>query len=243
LAIGLIYKIAGGLLDLELEVYLAKTMPELNDAQKSRFIRYYELLAEHNGRVNLTAITDPESVCEKHFADSLLASELIPAGADCVDVGTGAGFPGIPLMIVRRDIGMTLVDAIAKRVAFLELVCAELDLNATCIHARAEDLGHDSRYRERFNVALTRAVASAPVLAELTAPLLKVGGVSIMYKGAAQDQELKECQSAFDKLNVTGEIIQCSVGWGRRCLLTARKLSPTAPVYPRRPANIKKRPL
>ena len=91
---------------MELEVYLAKTMPELNDAQKSRFIRYYELLAEHNGRVNLTAITDSESVCEKHFADSLLASELIPAGADCVDVGTGAGFPGIPLMIVRGDIGM-----------------------------------------------------------------------------------------------------------------------------------------
>lgn len=228
---------------MELDVYLDRTMPELNIVQKGRFIRYYELLAEHNGRVNLTAITDPESVCEKHFADSLLASELIPDGADCVDVGTGAGFPGIPLMIVREDIGMTLVDAIAKRVAFLELVCSELGLNASCIHARAEDLGHADRYRERFDVALTRAVASAAVLAELTVPLLKVGGASIMYKGAAESQELRECQSAFDKLNATGELIQCSVGWGRRCLLMAKKVKPTAPVYPRKPANIKKRPL
>ncbi len=228
---------------MELDVYLDRTMPELDVLQKSRFIRYYELLAEHNGRVNLTAITDPESVCEKHFADSLLANELIPAGADCIDVGTGAGFPGIPLMIVRGDIGMTLVDAIAKRVAFLELVCSELGLNASCIHARAEDLGHVSRYRERFDVALTRAVASAAVLAELTVPLLKVGGVSIMYKGAAHDQELEGCQSAFNKLNAKGEVIQRSVLWGRRCLLMARKALPTAPVYPRKPANIKKRPL
>ena len=114
-------------------------IPQANEHCQNQFVRYYELLIDYNNRMNLTAITDPFGIVQRHFADSLLGEKLIPNGSKCIDVGTGAGFPGIPLLIMRPDIELTLLDSLNKRVAFLNDVAAELSLPCSAVHARAED--------------------------------------------------------------------------------------------------------
>lgn len=207
-----------------------------------RFDTYYHLLLSWNERMNLTAITEREAVYQKHFEDFLLALDFIPKGASVVDVGTGAGFPAVPLMLVRPDIRVTLVDGLQKRIAFLTELLRELDLEAECVHARAEDLGRDKRYRSRFDIALTRAVASLPVLMELTVPLLKVGGTSICYKGEVAD-ELNAALPAAKKLGADLLVTDVSVQWGKRSLVFCKKLIPTASVYPRKAGTPQKNPL
>lgn len=162
-------------------------IPGASEEQADKFIKYYELLIEWNEKMNLTAITEEREVAEKHFADSLLPMELIPQNAKCIDVGTGAGFPGIPLMIMRPDITVTLLDSLNKRLIFLDEVIRALGLekSAKTLHMRSEDAGRAAAHRDAYDVALSRAVANARVLAEWTAPFVKEGGVSIMYKGAA----------------------------------------------------------
>lgn len=171
-------------------------VPGITDGQSDKFARYYELLVDWNSRVNLTAITDEREVAEKHFADSLLPSALIPEGARVIDVGTGAGFPGVPLMIMRDDISVVLPDSLQKRLVFLEALLAELGLSARLVHMRAEDAGRDAGLRESFDATLTRAVAPASVALELTVPLLKVGGASLLYKGQKAAEELKAAERA-----------------------------------------------
>ena len=165
---------------------LAALCPFLTGGQLSQFETYYAMLVEWNTRMNLTALTEPAEVAEKHFADSLLPMALVPEGARCIDVGTGAGFPGVPILIARPDIRCVLLDSLNKRLTFLEAVLAELGLSARAklVHARAEDGARSDTLRGGFDAAFTRAVAPASVALEWTVPFLKVGGVSLLYNGA-----------------------------------------------------------
>lgn len=216
--------------------------PELTGSQLDAFATYYAMLADWNTRVNLTAITEPEDVAKKHFADSLSAARLLPQGARIIDVGTGAGFPGVPLLLVRPDLKLTLLDGLNKRIVFLEALLAALSLKAECVHARAEDAGQNPAFRGRFDVALTRAVAALPVLIELTVPLLKVGGISIAYKADASD-ELVASHGALHLLNASAEVVDVEAGYGKRSLVVITKNGPTPKTYPRRAGTPAKAPL
>lgn len=195
--------------------------------------------------MNLTAITEEREVAEKHFADSLLPMELIPKNARCIDVGTGAGFPGIPLMIMRPDITVTLLDSLNKRLIFLDEVIRALGLekSAKTLHMRSEDAGRAAAHRDAYDVALSRAVANARVLAEWTAPFVKKGGVSIMYKGAAAKEELNAAQNAMNKLCLGARLIEYPCAWGERYVIAAKKLAPTPKAYPRKAGTAGKLPL
>jgi 16S rRNA (guanine527-N7)-methyltransferase len=144
-----------------MDIYAAldTALPGLNEKQRELFSRYFLMLIDWNERVNLTAITEPFEASEKHFADSLLPEGLIPPGSKCIDIGTGAGFPGIPLKIMRPDIKLTLLDSLNKRLIFLRAALDELGLSADIVHARAEDGARQKEYRERFDVSFCRAVA------------------------------------------------------------------------------------
>ena len=156
-----------------------------------KLCKYQAMLEEWNARVNLTGDAAFDSLLDRHLADSLTpltVGGLLPGNASVIDVGSGAGLPGIPLAIVRPDLRITLLDSLKKRVAFLEAVITALGLsNVAAVHARAEDAARDTRYRERFDVALARAVAALPVLAELLLPFVKVGGVWLCYKGPSME--------------------------------------------------------
>lgn len=222
---------------------LLKTLrPSLTESQCAQFALYYEMLADWNTRMNLTAITEKKDVAEKHFLDSLAAEPLLPVGARVIDVGTGAGFPGVPLLIVRPDLRMTLLDGVNKRLTFLAALLDALSLSADCVHMRAEDAGRDAKYRGRFDAALTRAVAQLPVLLELTVPLLTVGGQAIAYKGDASE-ELAGSKNAASILRCTLETQDVPAAYGRRTLVVAKKTSPTPAAYPRKAGTPAKKPL
>lgn len=181
---------------------------ELSDKQVSQFIKFYEMLVEKNKVMNLTAITEYEDVIVKHFADSLLASKVINLKniESIIDVGTGAGFPGIPIKIVYPEIKITLLDSLKKRINFLEDVIKELNLeNIECIHGRAEDYGHNPKYREKYELCVSRAVANLSTLSEYCLPFIKVRGKFVSYKAANIENELNNATGAIKKLS--GKII------------------------------------
>lgn len=218
--------------------------PELTDAQLNQFETYYKMLVDWNTRMNLTAITDAAEVATKHFHDSLAAAALLPAGAKCIDVGTGAGFPGVPLLIVREDITVTLLDGLNKRLTFLDALTKDLGISdrVTLVHARAEDAGQDAKHRGRYDIALTRAVANLSVLLELTVPFLAVGGKSICYKGDAAE-EIAAAKSACHLLHCSVSETKVESDYGARSLVIAEKLQPTPKTYPRRAGTPAKKPL
>ena len=219
-------------------------IPTVTDEQAQRFETYYSLLVYWNeNKCNLTAVTAPEEAIDKHFCDSLLAEPLIEKGAKCVDVGSGAGFPGVPLLIMRPDIELVMVDSLGKRVEFLNTLIKELDLKATAIHARAEDAARDDKLRGKFDVALTRAVAKTSILLEWTSPFLKVGGKSLMYKSKTAKEELSECENALKTLNLKAEIVTLDAAWGDRAVIAAAKTGKTPAAYPRKAGMAKKKPL
>lgn len=222
---------------------LREAIPELTDEQARRFIIYYDELIERNRSVNLTRITSPAEVSQKHFADSLLGMAMIPQGARVIDVGTGAGFPGIPLAIMRPDMELTLVDSLGKRVRFLEEVTEKLGIRARCIHARAEDAARNDALRAHFDIALTRAVAPMNVLLELTVPFLKVGGRSLMYKAGGVEAETEACSNAVKVLSCSLTVTGFEVPWGARTVVSAEKLAKTPSAYPRRAGTAQKKPL
>lgn len=222
---------------------LQAKLPALSDTQREKLAAYFDLLAAANERMNLTAITAPEEAADKHFVDSLLALSYIPQGASCIDVGTGAGFPGIPLLIVRPDLNMTLLDSLNKRVAFLNETLATLELTATCIHARAEDAGKGAPHRGAYDIALSRAVAPLPVLLELTVPFLRTGGVSICYKGSAAREEAESARSACRMLTCSLELVDFSMPYGERTLILAKKTAPTPARFPRKAGEPGRKPL
>ena len=217
-----------------------KAIPGVTEPQAEKLCRYYEMLMDWNSRMNLTAITGEDEVLKKHFADSLLPLELIPEGANLIDVGTGAGFPGLPIAIARPDVKVTLLDSLNKRIGFLREVCKELDINADCIHDRAEDGGRNPALREKFDIAVSRAVARVSPLAEYTVPFLKVGGRSMMYKGPQAAAELKEGERALELLCCTGEIRSYPAEWGERSVIILTKQKPTPRAYPRKAGTVEK---
>ena len=156
------------------ETLYTRWMPQLTREQIKAFALYQDMLQDWNSRMNLTAITQPEEVASKHFADSVLPAALLPPGAKVIDVGTGAGFPGLPLRILRPDIQLTLLDSLQKRIGFLTALCQALGFaDVALLHARAEDAGRDPALRGRFHIALSRAVAPFPVLLEGLGPQLE----------------------------------------------------------------------
>ena len=221
---------------------LSPLRPDLSAEQLALFETYYAMLADWNTRVNLTAITEPEDVAKKHFLDSLAAAPYLKPNASIVDVGTGAGFPGLPLLILRPDLKVTLMDSLQKRLVFLEAVCKELKLKAELVHARAEDAGQNPKYREKFDVALTRAVSALPVLCELTLPLVKVGGTSIAYKGDSAE-ELAASGNALSVLHATAERVVIPADYGARELVILTKNGTTPKQYPRKAGTPSKNPL
>ena len=177
----------------------------LTEKQLNQFLEYYRLLIEKNKVMNLTAITDFEEVVIKHFVDSAL---ILYTGffqnrdISVIDVGTGAGFPGIPLKILYPEIHLTLLDSLKKRVIFLRDVLEQINIkDVSCIHGRAEDYGHDQVYREKYDLCVSRAVANLSTLSEYCIPFLKIGGKFIAYKSSDIEDELLRCKNAVKKLN------------------------------------------
>ena len=219
----------------------------ISDEAREKLSRYYELLIEWNEKMNLTAITEPEEVALKHFADSLSLLDYVDIrqGASVIDVGTGAGFPGMVLRIARPDIRLTLLDSLNKRLLFLEEVCSELGIDdVTLIHSRAED-GSRTELRDSFDYAVSRAVASLNVLCEYDLPYVKVGGSFIAMKGKDAQAETDEAESAVKEL--CGEIKAVhsfELGEaGERCIIEIEKTAPTPDRYPRKSKAIKNKPL
>ncbi|MBE5784917.1 MAG: 16S rRNA (guanine(527)-N(7))-methyltransferase RsmG [Clostridiales bacterium] len=223
--------------------HLRSLCPFLSEEQLSMFETYHAMLKDWNTRMNLTAITEAKEVAEKHFADSLLPMALIGENARIIDVGTGAGFPGVPLLIARPDLKLTLLDSLNKRLTFLDAVLQELGLSAKLVHARAEDGGRMDALRGGFDLALTRAVAHASVALEWTVPFLKVGGTSLLYKGARAEEELKEAANALKVLSCTARIETFPAPWGERYVIAAKKEQKTAKEYPRKAGTASKKPL
>lgn len=203
-----------------------------NPERAAAFNRYAEMLRERNEKINLTAITEPEEVKVKHFLDSCSAAELLPGGASVLDIGSGAGFPGLPLKIVRPDLTVTLLDSVNKKVAFVSDVIAELKLSGvTAVHARIEDFPHKGEY----DAVVSRAVAELSTLAEYALPFVKIGGAFIAYKSEKAESEAEAAASAITLLGGRiREIREAFVATGlTRKLIIIDKIAPTPPKYPR----------
>ncbi len=223
-----------------------KLQIELSDKQIEKFVKYYNLVVEYNKNVNLTAITDETEFAIKHFLDSISAEKYIPKNSSVVDVGSGAGFPALPLKLVRDDVSVTMMDALNKRVEFLKLAIKELDVwDVSAIHMRAEDAAKGI-FRESFDVAVARAVSELRVLAEYCLPLVKIGGIMIAYKSVNSDEETDAAQNALKILG--GKIektvdLQLPTSGDMRRLIIIRKVSATPKKYPRGQGKEKKQPL
>ena len=219
----------------------------LTDEQIYQFGKLSDLLVEQNKTMNLTAITDPDGIAVKHFADSIsvLTAAEIPQGARVLDVGTGAGFPGIPLLIMRPDIDLTMIDSTAKKLKYVENTVNELGLVATTLHTRAEEAGQSKEYRESFDFVCSRAVAALNVLCEYCLPFVKQNGLFIAMKGAKAQEEIDAAKAAIKTLGgkiVAEKSFSLSDG-GERTLVIIKKISQIPPKYPRPSAQIAKKPL
>lgn len=221
---------------------------ELTTEITARLNLYGSLLLEWNEKINLTAITDPNEVLYKHFYDCILffKNADIPENARLIDVGTGAGFPGMVLKIVRPDIEVTLLDSLNKRLVFLNEVISGLGLNGIkTVHMRAEDAGKSKLLRESFDISCARAVASLPVLLEYCLPLVKKDGSFIAMKGPSAAEEVKLSLNAAKLLGAGKPNIICETLTGneQRAFVIFKKSSQTPTEYPRKPADISKQPL
>lgn len=222
----------------------------LTDKQYEQFYKYYELLNEWNKVMNLTAITELEDVVNKHFIDSLSlvkVVELNKKNISMIDVGTGAGFPGIPLKIVFSKISLVLLDSLNKRLQFLNEVIEKLDLNdVVTIHGRAEDYGQDREYRESFDICVSRAVANTATLAEYCIPFVKPGGMFVAYKSGKIEEEMDQGKGAIKILGGEIEKIEQFILSGtdaKRDLVVIRKKRKTDKRYPRKAGLPKKEPI
>ena len=220
---------------------------KLDDEATERFALYARLLQEWNEKINLTAITATDEILFKHFADCLSVLPLLelPRGAKLIDVGTGAGFPGLALLIARPDLHVTLLDSTAKKLRVLEDITEKLGLSAALLHARAEEAGQNAAYREQFDVATARAVAHLRELSEYCLPFVRVGGTFAAMKSANAETELDEAKTALRLLSgqvarvETFELAQA----GTRSVILVQKMAPLSAKYPRPSAKIAKYPL
>lgn len=209
-----------------------------------KFNIYADFLIEYNEKVNLTAITDPMEILCKHFIDSacLLKYVDISNNSSLIDVGTGAGFPSVPLKILRPDIRLTLLDSLNKRIDFLKQLCDKLEIDAEFIHGRAEDISKMPEYREKFDYSCARAVANISKLSELCIPFVKVGGSFISMKGPTED-----VSRGTNAIEILGGSVDNSIDYSlfdeQRRIFVIRKISQTPIKYPRNSAQIKKKSL
>ncbi len=221
----------------------------------AQLIQYGHSLVEQNKVMNLTAITSDEGVADLHFLDSVALLTMAPAteqgtwlaGKSLIDVGTGAGFPGLPLKIMEPTLEVTLLDSLAKRISWLDSLCGELNLSQVeCLHARSEEQGHVEGYREAYDFATSRAVASLGLLCELALPYVKVGGQFLALKSTESNQELEEAAHAIElvggKYSGSFDYTIPKAGVTHRILIID-KVAPTPSGYPRRWAKIQKNPL
>lgn len=213
----------------------------LTEKQLRQFEVYCEFLLSENEKYNLTAVTDKQQVYQKHFVDSLSALSEIPQNATLCDVGSGAGFPSVPIAIMRSDVKVTAVDSLAKRVNFLKMLAEKLGVTFSALHERAEEYGQGSA-RESFDVATSRAVAPLPTLLEYLAPLVKTGGKVIAYK--TDEEEIFSAETAAKVLGLKfSKVVRYTVEEAPRVLLIYEKTHPTSTKYPRGQNKPRKNPL
>lgn len=218
----------------------------LNEHEVRAFLHYLQLLVKWNEKARLTSLTRPAAVVRLHFLDSLLCLRAdIPQGTQLIDIGSGAGFPGLPLKIVRPDLSVTLLESSARKAAFLELAAGELGLDVEVLKERAERAAHEVQWREEFDIATARAVAPLPALCELTLPFVRPGGKAILLKGPSVRGELAAGKRVADLLGAgaPAAIEAALPGSERRVIVVIEKVSSTPPEYPRRPGVPRKKPL
>ena len=215
----------------------------LREDQIDRLCRFGQLLLKQNQVMNLTAITEPTAVAWLHFLDSLaLLREEALAGKTLIDIGCGAGFPGVPLAIAEPTLRVTLLDSLQKRVNWLKTILPELGVDATCVAARAEE--YVAEHREAYDVATSRAVARLNILSELCLPYVKVGGKFLALKGAMAQAEADEAKTAIEALGGRlSEIREYPVGEATHRIVVVEKVRPTPKAYPRKFSKIKQQPL
>ena len=225
---------------------------DVSEAQRAQLVRYADLLLAQNEHMNLTAITEPLDIAELHFLDcaallTLDGGALFPDNGinlRLIDVGTGAGFPGVVLKILRPSLHVTLLDSQQKRIDWLETLCADLGLTGIAfVHGRGEVLGHDAAFREQFDLATARAVAPLPLLSELCLPFVKTGGRFLAMKGAKAQDELKDAAKSIRALGGGAETVyayRLPQSSAPRALVSISKLAPTAGEYPRKWTKMKK---
>lgn len=226
---------------------LIEKYQKINNKQLEMFYKYMQLLLEWNKKINLTAITDENEIILKHFVDSLTVLKYINEKDNIIDVGTGAGFPGIPIAIMMPNVKITLLDSLNKRINFLNEVIKELDLkNVETIHSRSEDCGKDMLYREKYDISIARAVANLSTLSEYLLPFVKIGGKMICMKGSEIEEELKNAQYAIKVLG--GKIIardeftlpESDI---KRNIIIVKKEQYTPKMYPRKAGLPAKEPI
>lgn len=219
----------------------------LDDTALTRFDKYAEMIVETNKTLNLTAITEPDEMVYKHFIDSLSLLTVVDVkqGTKVIDVGTGAGFPGVVLLIARPDLKITLMDGTNKRLNFICTVLDEIGLDAEILHSRAELAGKEKAYREQYDLVTARAVANMNTLSEYCLPFAKVGGVFAPMKAAKADEELDSAKGAIKLLGgQVDKICHLDIeNCGERCIIVTKKISQTPSKYPRASAQISKKPL
>lgn len=222
---------------------------ELTETQYEQFIKYMRLVQEWNEKINLTAITEDEEFIKKHFIDCMKAfkSDAIKNAKTIIDVGTGAGFPGVPIAILHPNAQITLLDSLNKRINFLNLVVRELGLkNVTTIHSRAEDGARNPQLREKFDIATSRAVANMAVLSEFCMPYVKKGGYFVALKGPSIDEELENGSNAIKILGgELKEIIEISIEETdlKHNIVEVYKVKACPKTYPRKAGTVNKKPL
>ena len=218
----------------------------LSEEKAHLYYQYMQLLLEWNEKINLTAITDPHEIILKHFIDSLTALPYIPEKSNVLDIGTGAGFPGIPLKIVNNN-SYTLMDSLNKRITFLQEVIKELRLeDIEVVHARAEDYARNNEKREKYQVVIARAVASLNILVEYMLPMLQIGGVAICMKGSQIEQEIVNAKKAIEILGgklETVEQFKLPESNISRTIIVIKKIKNTPNIYPRKAGIPTKKPL
>lgn len=220
---------------------------ELTEEQLEKFYLYMNILLEWNEKINLTAITNEEEIILKHFVDSLTINKYIEDSKSLIDVGTGAGFPGIPIKILRQDLKITLLDSLNKRINFLNEVIEKLELkNIECIHGRAEEFGKNKNYREKYDISTSRAVANMSTLSEYLIPFVKIGGKVLAMKGDKAEEELEEAKKAIKLLGGKVENIDnfyLPNSDIKRSIIIIKKIEKTEMKFPRKPGMPAKEPI
>lgn len=220
---------------------------DLTEKQIYNFYDYMNLLLEWNEKVNLTAITEMDDIILKHFIDSITILKYLKEDDRIIDVGTGAGFPGIPIAIINSSFNITLLDSLNKRIMFLDEVCKKLELkNVKTIHSRAEDFGQDKNKREKYDIAVSRAVANLATLSEYLLPLIKVGGTCICMKGPDAEKEIEDAKFAIKELGGKIEKVEKFMlpdSDMERNIVLIKKMNETPKKYPRKAGTPSKQPL